>query len=64
LEDSQPEKPVNLEKSLDEQKEALRLLTDVSDELKSDLKTTKFIAELAFSMAFASCGFLLMFSRA
>ncbi len=64
LEDSQPEKPINLEKSLEEQKEALRLLIDDSTELKSDLKTTKFMAEIAFCMAFASGGFLLMISRA
>jgi len=64
LEDSQPEKPTNLEKSLEEQKEVIRLLSDLSNELKSDLKTTKTIAELAFCMAFASAGFLLMISRA
>ena len=64
LEEPQLERPTNLEKSMEEQKEALRILTDISKELKDDLKTTKFIAELAFAMGFASFGFLVIVSGA
>lgn len=64
LEEPHLEKSTSLEKSMEEQKEAIRVLTDISKELKDDLKTTKFIAELAFSLGFASFGYLVIISGA